>query len=303
MNKRRGFFSQQTRPEDPAVDARTREVEALFVPRRSALQDVPLDRIHPNPFQARHTFDQIEELAEAIRVQGFVSRLRLRPHPDLPGHFQLVFGERRLRAAQRAGLVEVPCEISEHSDAEMAEIGLTENIQRRDLDPLEEARALQAVIEMRGYTIASLADRLGKSKGYINNRLALLRMPDDVQQLVAQQPHTLRAALDIRRVDDAGERAAMIAELQAGNLSGNQVRDQVRQAAPSARSAASLGGAGAAQVSAAEHRRLVEQGQLTRTFVREWMERARTNRDRDFLAELVLDLIGELEALAEELQG
>lgn len=285
MAKRKGFFNHVARPED--AEARMRDIEALFVPRRSALQDVPLDRIHPNPFQARQTFDAIDELAEAIRAQGFVSRLRLRPHPELPGHFQLVYGERRLRAAESAGLVEVPCEISEHSDAEMVEIGLTENIQRRDLDPLEEARALQAIIETRGYTISALAERLGKSKGYVNNRLALLRAPEDVQQLVAQRPHTIIAARDLAALPEPEDRRELIDGLVAGRLTASGVRESIRSAPPAVPDAGD---------------------QLRRDYaaiqgvLRRWQTQADDPRYREGLLYHIERLIADVEALAEALQ-
>lgn len=285
MAKRKGFFNHIARPED--AEARMRDIEALFVPRRSALQDVPLDRIHPNPFQARQTFDAIGELAEAIRAQGFVSRLRLRPHPELPGHFQLVYGERRLRAAEAAGLAEVPCEISEHSDAEMVEIGLTENIQRRDLDPLEEARALQAIIETRGYTISALAERLGKSKGYVNNRLALLRAPEDVQQLVAQRPHTIIAARDLAALPEPEDRRELIDGLVAGRLTAAGVRESIRGATPALPDVGD---------------RLQRDYATIRGVLQRWQAQADDPRYREGLIRHVELLIADVEALAEALQ-
>lgn len=285
MAKRKGFFNHVARPED--AEARMRDIEALFVPRRSALQDVPLDRIHPNPFQARQTFDAIDELAEAIRAQGFVSRLRLRPHPELPGHFQLVYGERRLRAAEAAGLVEVPCEISEHSDAEMIEIGLTENIQRRDLDPLEEARALQSIIDSRGYTISALAERLGKSKGYVNNRLALLRAPEDVQQLVAQRPHTIIAARDLAALPEPEDRRELIDGLVAGRLTASDVRDTIRSAPPAAPAAGD---------------QLERDYAIIRSVLRRWQAQTDDPRYRDALLYHVEQLLADVERLTEALQ-
>ena len=114
--------------------------------------------------------------------------------PARPGFFQLVYGERWLRAAILAGLATVPCEIAEHTDAEMFEIGLAENIQRRDLLPLEEGAAFRLALDQRGYSIRSLAERIGKDKSYIQDRLAALGAPADVQQMVEARPDTLRAA-------------------------------------------------------------------------------------------------------------
>ncbi|MBC8161560.1 MAG: ParB/RepB/Spo0J family partition protein [Roseiflexaceae bacterium] len=209
--------------------------------RRVSAQNIPLARISPNPFQARREFAGLEELADAIRAQGFISRLRVRPAPGAPGSFELVYGERRLRAAGLAGLAAVPCDIAEHSDEEMIEIGLAENIQRRDLDPLEEAQAFRSFIDQRGYSIRGLAERIGKAKGYIENRLALLRIPADVQQLVAQRPDTIDAAQQIAKLATLEERQPLIAAVASGALSAQQVRAAVRERTGEGREAALAG--------------------------------------------------------------
>ncbi len=235
MPKRKGFFSQDVRPEDEL--ARQREVEALIAPRRVNIGDIPVERISPNPFQARRNFDGLGDLVQAIKAQGFTTRLRVRPDAAKPNHFQLVFGERRLRAAREAGLGEIPCEIAEHSDDEMVEIGLAENIQRRNLDPLEEAQAFHTFIEQRGYTIRRLAERIGKDKSYVDDRLALLRTPDDVQELIRQRPDTLRIAREIAKLPSAEERRPLIEAVVAGTLNTEDVRTIVREvsAQPEAR--------------------------------------------------------------------
>jgi ParB family transcriptional regulator, chromosome partitioning protein len=225
----KGFFQEPARAED--VAARQREVEALLAPRRTLVQDLPAERIRPNPFQARATFAGLEELRDAILAHGFTSRLRVRPDPLDPGFFQLVYGERRLRAARLAGLELIPCEIAEHSDDELLEIGLAENIQRQDLHPLEEARALDACIRERGYSLRRLAERIGKDKGYLENRLALLQLPPDVQALVARRPDTLRAAREIAKIAEPAQRAHLIDRLVAGEIATAEVRDTVRDLA------------------------------------------------------------------------
>jgi ParB family chromosome partitioning protein len=285
MAKRKGFFNHITRPED--AEARMRDIEALFVPRRSALQDVPVDRILPNPFQARQTFDAIDELADAIRAQGFVSRLRLRPHPEHPGYFQLVYGERRLRAARLAGLADVPCEIADHTDAEMIEIGLTENIQRRDLDPLEEAKALQTIIESGGYTLRGLAERLGKSMGYITNRLALLRAPEDVQQLVMQRPAAMLAARDLASVHSPDERRPFIEGIMSGELTSGQARDLIRAGE---------------RPQPPPQSRLGREYATVRTILARWKIQVANPQDREFLLACIEDIIADVEELAEGLQ-
>lgn len=226
--KRKGFFGQTpSRPEDEL--ARQRDVEALIVPRRTMVQDLPVERIRPNPFQARKHFDNLEELAEAIKAQGFTSRLRVRPDPTDEGYFQLVYGERRLRAAMLAGRTEVPCEIAEHSDQELIEIGLAENIQRMDLNPIEEAQAFQTFIRERGYSIRSLAGKIGKDKSYVQDRLELLRIPEDVQAMVAQRNDTLRAAREIAKLTTPAERKPLIEGIIEGKLNVQDVRAVIAQ--------------------------------------------------------------------------
>lgn len=228
MPRRKGFY------EDSGSNVQERmleqNLEALMAPQRPQTTDLPIPRIRPNPFQARRNFDDIEELAAAIRAQGFTTRLRVRPDPSEPDSFQLVFGERRLRAAEQAGLTMVPCEVAHHTDDEMIEIGLAENIQRRDLDPLEEARAFQTLIDQRGYTERRLAERIGKDRGYIQNRLTLLRAPQDVQQLVAQRPDTLSAARAIAQLPSVEQRQPLIEGVASGTLTHKDVLALVNNA-------------------------------------------------------------------------
>lgn len=223
----RNFMQRSTAQVDDASGALADLLSVSTIPVRSA--DIPVERIRPNPFQARKTFSDLEQLAQAIRAQGFTSRLRVRPDPAVAGVFQLVFGERRWRAAQMAGLPAIPCDIAAHTDDDMVEIGLAENIQRQDLDPLEEARALQSFIDQRGYSIRRLAERLGKDRGYIENRLALLRLPADVQQLVERRPDSIDAARQIGRLADPQERAPLIEQVAGGEISAQAVRSIVRE--------------------------------------------------------------------------
>ena len=225
--KGKGFFERSVRPEDEL--ARQRDVEALIAPRRLVVQELPTERIRPNPFQPRRNFDGLDELTQVIKAQGFTTWLRVRPDPVESGFFQLVFGERRLRAAKAAQLTEVPCEVAEHTDDEMIEIGLAENIQRRDLDPLEEAQAFLTLIEHRGYSVRRLAERIGKDKSYVEDRLALLRTPDDVQAMIAQRPDTLRMAREIAKLETPAERQPLIDAVITGSLNTQDVRTIIRE--------------------------------------------------------------------------
>ena len=230
MPPRAKSFFQKDREAERRAE-RTQAVEDLvatrLAPRSVVSQDLPRERIRPNPFQARRAFTDLDELAEAIRQQGFISRLRVRPDPTEEGFYQLVYGERRLRAAERAGLTTIPCDVAPHTDRELIEIGLVENIQRQDLNPLEEARAFQTFMHELDYSIRTLAERLGKHRSYIEGRLALLRAPEDVQELVQHRPDTLDAARQIARVADPEERVALIAGVASGALTSQTVRERV----------------------------------------------------------------------------
>jgi ParB family chromosome partitioning protein len=229
MARTKNFMQRDARPTSAGEADFALLLEAHLGAKQSIPQNIPVERIRANPFQARRTFDGIDELAEAIRAHGFTTRLRVRRDPADPGFFQLVFGERRLRAAQVAELREVPCEVAEHDDAEMIEIGLAENIQRRDLDPLEEARAFRAFVDERGYTQRSLGERIGKDKSYIEERLALLRTPDDVQAMIAQRPDTIRVAREIAKLPSPAERRPLIQGVLDGELGTRDVLAIVRR--------------------------------------------------------------------------
>jgi ParB family chromosome partitioning protein len=288
MTRRKGFFAQEPQAADEA--ARQREVAALLAPRRVVVQDLPIERIRPNPFQARRQFSDLEELAATIRTQGFTTRLRVRPDPATPGFFQLAFGERRLRAARLAGLTNVPCEIAEHTDEELLEIGLAENIQRRDLDPLEEAQAFRLFIAERGYSIRRLAERIGKDKSYVDDRLALLRQPADVQAMIAARPDSLRAAREIGRLETAAERAPLIAGVVGGTLNTEDVRAVVRAATTPVPTEGELPATAAARDPAPQPRparqpgagqrdtqaRLKQDREILRTILARWREMAPT---------------------------
>ena len=225
-----GFASQEQKLDERPLEERTiARLLALDSTPQPGLHDLPIPLIDPNPYQARREFTDLDELADIIRVQGFTSRLRVRPHPTEDNRFQLVYGERRLRAAALAGLTRVPVEIVEHSDLEMVEIGLAENIQRRDLTLLEEARALRALMDAHRYSQVQMAKRLGKSAGYVQNRLDLLRAPEDVQEMVAARPETLGAARSLARVKDQTERGRLVAAITEGSLTGEQASARVQQ--------------------------------------------------------------------------
>jgi ParB family chromosome partitioning protein len=123
----------------------------------------------------------LEELAQSIRANGVVQPLLIRPKGS---RFELIAGERRWRAAQRAGLTKVPAVLRDVSDDKVLELALIENIQREDLNPIEEALAYRKLIETLGLTQETVAERVGRDRSYVTNYLRLLRLPEDIQQLV-----------------------------------------------------------------------------------------------------------------------
>ncbi|WP_300718906.1 ParB/RepB/Spo0J family partition protein [uncultured Desulfovibrio sp.] len=145
---------------------------------------LPLSCLHANPNQPRHSFDAeaLNELADSIREQGIIQPLLVRPLAGRPGHYQIVAGERRWRAARQAGLGEVPVYVRDLSDAEVMAAALIENLQREDLNPMEEARALLLLRDTLQLTQEALAARLGKSRPAIANALRLLQLAPAAQQ-------------------------------------------------------------------------------------------------------------------------
>jgi len=145
--------------------------------------ELELDLIDPGSEQPRMRFDEeaLERLAVSIREHGVVQPILVRRKGS---RYELIAGERRWRAAQKAGLNTIPVIVKEVADSDLLEIALTENVQREDLNPIEEAQAYQKLIERVGLTQEALASRFGRDRSYITNYLRLLRLPDDLQRLV-----------------------------------------------------------------------------------------------------------------------
>lgn len=160
-------------------------VEAPAAPGRGA-QMIPIERIAPNPDQPRRDFpeDDLQDLTNSVREKGVIQPLIVRPAPDAEGHYQIVAGERRWRAAQRAQLHELPVVIRDFTDTEVLEIAIIENIQRSDLNAIEEAMGYQQLMDRFGHTQEKLAEALGKSRSHIANLLRLLNLPKPLQDLV-----------------------------------------------------------------------------------------------------------------------
>ncbi|OIN85597.1 MAG: hypothetical protein AUJ12_08595 [Alphaproteobacteria bacterium CG1_02_46_17] len=149
---------------------------------------ISLAQIVPGEFQPRHTFrdESIEELAQSIRQHGLIQPILVRPHPQISGTYEIVAGERRWRAAQKAQLHEVPVIIRELDDTTTLEIALIENLQREDLNAVDEARALRQLADQFEYTHEQVAERVGKSRSYVANMLRLVDLASPVQAMVVE---------------------------------------------------------------------------------------------------------------------
>lgn len=192
-------------------------------PAAVVLHDLPIEQIHPNPFQPRQHFapEALDELATAIRTHGFYGHLVVRRNGR---SYELAYGERRLRSAKLAGLSTIPAEIRELTDNQMMEIALTENVLREDLHPVDEARAYLRLQETMGYSVRQIADRIGKSKSYVATMLSLLRYPD-VEEAVRSADIPVRTAEELAKIEDPALRHHYLQQVVAGKLNREQLRD------------------------------------------------------------------------------
>lgn len=164
--------------------------------------EIDIDLIEPNSFQPRTNFNEekLEELAQSIRSNGVIQPILVRRIDN--ERYQLVAGERRWRAAQRAGLLKVPCVVKEIPEDKLLELALVENIQRQELNAIEEAQAYKRLIETLGLTQEMVAQRVGRDRTFITNYLRLLRLPEDIQQLVEVEKLSTGHARALLGVDD-----------------------------------------------------------------------------------------------------
>ena len=188
---------------------------------------VQVDRIEPNPEQPRLAFNQetLDELAASIREHGVLQPILVRPIG--PNTYQLIAGERRWRASKQAGLQTIPALIEEIDDDTALEISIIENLQREDISPLDEAAMYDRMVTEHGYSIRKLAEKLGKDKGYVENRLRLADAPDEVRELVSLRKDTLSHAYELMKVQDAKKRRRLADQVAAGELTLIKLRDKI----------------------------------------------------------------------------
>jgi ParB family chromosome partitioning protein len=183
------------------------------------LASVPVEQIHPNPRQPRRRFDgeSVGGLAESIRRQGLIQPVVLRPR--LEGGYELIAGERRWRAAREAGVDVLPAVVRDADDRETLLLGLVENVAREDLSPVEEARAYALLIDEFGLSLGEVAERVGKSKPTVSNRIRLLELPDDVLAMVNRHELTEGHARAVLSVPDHDGRRRLARRIVREGLS------------------------------------------------------------------------------------
>jgi ParB family transcriptional regulator, chromosome partitioning protein len=206
-----------------------RGLGALIPPATVGLREVPVGAIRPNPWQPRTHFDQqeLEGLAQSIREHGVLQPVLVSQQTD--GTFQLITGERRWRAVQLAGLLTLPAMVKEATPLASLEMALVENIQRRDLNPLEEAQAYRQLLDEHGLTQEALAQRIGKSRVAISNTLRLLHLPEDVRQALAEAAITEGHARAILTANGEPQRLQLLARVLAQHLSVRETEALARE--------------------------------------------------------------------------
>lgn len=196
-------------------------------PRRPDMM-VPIEKIVPNPDQPRRRFDpeHLEDLSNSIREKGVIQPLIVREKPGEAGVYEIVAGERRWRASQKAQLHELPVVVREFNDTEVLEIAIIENIQRADLNPVEEAAGYRQLMDRFGHTQEVLSRALGKSRSHIANLMRLLNLPADIQDMLEQGKLSAGHARALITSDHAKEIASKIV---AEGLSVRQTEDLVKK--------------------------------------------------------------------------
>ena len=212
-----------------------RGMDALFLDNSATGNEngstmLSINEVEPNRNQPRKIFNEsgLEELAKSIEQNGIIQPILVRPMTD--GSYQLIAGERRWRAARIAGLTEVPVTIREMSDEEASIFALIENLQREDLNPVEEAEGLKSLIESYGFTQEEAADKVGKSRTAVTNTLRLLKLPSPVRELLSNGKITAGHARALLGLDDEKEMLKIAETTVAQDLSVRQVEKMVKYA-------------------------------------------------------------------------
>ncbi len=200
--------------------------------RSTGIKILSIDRIESNPGQPRTIFDEdaLQELANSIKEHGVLQPILVRPLGE--NRYQLIAGERRWRATREAGIATIPALVEEIDDDTALEISIIENLQREDLSPLEEATMFDRMVREHGYSIRKLAEKLGKDKGYLENRLRLADAPEEIRELVSLRKDTVSHAYELLKVQDPKKRKRLAAQVASGELSLVKLREKIEGRRP-----------------------------------------------------------------------
>jgi ParB family chromosome partitioning protein len=201
----------------------------------SALREIVISQIVSNPFQPRKNFkpQDLKELQESLQTSGLLQPITVRPSPKTPNRFELIAGERRLRAATSLGWEKIPAVVKDLTDQEILTLALIENLQRSDLNPIEEAEGYNQLISQFGHTQQTVATMVGKDRSTVANVLRILQLPAAVRQLLTEGHLTAGQARPLLGLDDSARISALAREIVDKGLSAREVERQVRMAGPS----------------------------------------------------------------------
>jgi ParB family chromosome partitioning protein len=197
-----------------------------------SVRQIAVDRVTINAKQPRLALPPlaIDELTASIREHGVLQPIIVRPTE--PGSYEIVAGERRWRAVLSLGLPMIPAIVEAMSDEIALEVAIIENLQREDLSPLDEAAIFARMTSELGYSIRKLAERIGKDKGYVENRLRLMHAPADIRALVAERSDTISHAYELMKITDQARRSELAAQVMRGELSLARLKSVVRDERP-----------------------------------------------------------------------
>ena len=197
-----------------------------------SVRQIAVDRVTVNTKQPRLALPPlaIDELTASIREHGVLQPIIVRPTE--PGSYEIVAGERRWRAVLSLGLPMIPAIVEAMSDEIALEVAIIENLQREDLSPLDEAAIFARMTSELGYSIRKLAERIGKDKGYVENRLRLMHAPADIRALVAERSDTISHAYELMKISDPARRSELAAQVLRGELSLARLKSVVRDERP-----------------------------------------------------------------------
>lgn len=208
-------------------DGMTRDASSVSRDTTQRVLDIPISSIERNPHQPRTHFDhaELEDLISSIREHGVIQPITVTPKPD--GTYQLIAGERRLRASTIAGLKTIPALVREATELQKLELAIIENVQRADLNPIEEARAYMRLMDEFGMTQEDVGRKIGKSRPQVGNTVRLLQLPDEIQQALVEGKISSSNARTLLSLPTDLERMELFKAMLAGNFTVRQTETQV----------------------------------------------------------------------------